>query len=134
MTLCHLEVDWRWESVPRKVLWLLTSFRWYVWGMYLKLLDHTRRYCCRNSSEKLQQGFIIIGMKSYLLKKQLQMQSTEISFCICSRINNQVLSNFYYLLVFSPYLNWMKQYSLSSNLSNEVILGHRRFQGKSWFK
>ena len=27
---CYLEIDWRWESVPKKVLWLLTSFRWYV--------------------------------------------------------------------------------------------------------
>ena len=26
----YLEIDWRWESVPKKVLWLLTSFRWYV--------------------------------------------------------------------------------------------------------
>ena len=24
---CYLEIDWRWESVPKKVLWLLTSFR-----------------------------------------------------------------------------------------------------------
>ena len=26
----YLEIDRRWESVPKKVLWLLTSFRWYV--------------------------------------------------------------------------------------------------------
>ena len=55
-------------------------------GMPLKLLDHTSRHCCRNSSEsseKLQQGFIIIGMSSYLLKEKLQIQSTEKWFCIC---------------------------------------------------
>ena len=82
MTHFYLEIDWRWESVPKKVLWLLTSFRRYVWGMSLKLLDHTRRHCCRNSCEKLQLGFIITGMRSYLLKEQLQMQSTGTLFCI----------------------------------------------------
>ena len=60
---------------------LLTSFR-YVWDMSLKLKNHTSRHCCRNSSEKLQQNFIIIGMRSYFLKKQLQMQSTGTSFGI----------------------------------------------------
>ena len=64
-----------------KVFRLLTSFR-YVWDMSLKLKNHTSRHCCRNSSEKLQQNFIIIGMRSYFLKKQLQMQSTETSFGI----------------------------------------------------
>ena len=37
----YLENDWRWESVPKKGLWLLTSFRWYVWDISLKLLDHS---------------------------------------------------------------------------------------------
>ena len=37
--------------------------------MSLKL--HTSRHCCRNLSEKLQQDFIIIGMRSYFLKQQL---------------------------------------------------------------
>ena len=27
---CYLEIDRRWESVPKKVLWLLASFRWSV--------------------------------------------------------------------------------------------------------
>ena len=45
-------------------------------------------HCCRNSSKKLHQGFVIIKgkrMGSYLLKAQLhQMQSTHtgVSFCI----------------------------------------------------
>ena len=107
MTLCYFEIDWTWELVLKKVLRLLTFFRWYVWDMSLKLLDHTRRHCCRNWSEKLQQGFKIKGMRSYLLKEQLQLQSTE-TFCICLWSNNQVLSKFYYLLIFS-------------------------LQGKSWF-
>ena len=51
-----------------------------VWGKSLKLLDHTRRHCCKNLSEKLQKCFIIIGMKSYFLKEQLQMQSTKHHF------------------------------------------------------
>ena len=25
---CYLEIDWRWESVPKKKLWLLTSVRY----------------------------------------------------------------------------------------------------------
>ena len=41
-----------------------------------------------------------IGMRSYLSKEQLQIQSTEISFCICLWSNNQVLCKFYYLLIF----------------------------------
>ena len=40
-------------------------------------------------------------MRSYFLKEQLQMQSTETLFCICLRSNNQVLSKFYDLLIFS---------------------------------
>ena len=27
---CCLEVDWKWESVPKKLLCSLTSFRWNV--------------------------------------------------------------------------------------------------------
>ena len=80
---CYLKIDWKWESVPKKVLRLLISFRWYVWGMSLKLLDHTRRHCCRNSGEKLQKGFIIVAMRSYLLEEQLQMQSTQKFHFVC---------------------------------------------------
>ena len=39
-------------------------------------------------------------MTSYLLKKQPEMQSTETSFCIFLRSNNQVLLKFYYLIRF----------------------------------
>ena len=104
----YLAINWKWASVPKKVLWLLTSLRWYVWGMSLKLLNHTSRHCFRNSSElseELLQGFIIIRMRTYLLKGQLQNQPTEKSFCICLWSNNQVLSKFYYLLIFSPCFN-----------------------------
>ena len=54
----------------KNVLWLLTSFRLYVLDMFLNLLDHTSKNCCRNSSEsieKLPQGFIII--KNFNLQK-----------------------------------------------------------------
>ena len=71
-TLYYLETDWRWESVLKKAL--STSFRWYVWDMSFKLADLIRRTCCKNPSEKLQQGFVIMGMRSYLLKEQLQMK------------------------------------------------------------
>ena len=49
---CYLEIDWRWESVPKT--------------------------------------------------------STETPFCICLWSNKQVLSKFYYLLIFSPCSNQMK--------------------------
>ena len=55
----------------KNVLWLLTSFRLYVLGMFLNLLDYTSKNCCRNSSEsieKLLQGFIII--KKFNLQKR----------------------------------------------------------------
>ena len=98
---CYLEIDWRWESLLKKVLRLLISFRWYVKGMSLKLLDHSRRYCCGNSSEKLQKGFIIIiGIKSYLLKKQLQMQSTETLFVYAYEIIIKCYPNFITCLYF----------------------------------
>ena len=42
--------------------------------MSFKLADLIRRTCCKNPSEKLQQGFVIMGMRSYLLKEQLQMK------------------------------------------------------------
>ena len=62
----------------------------------------TSRHCCRNSREKLQQGFIIIRMRSYLLKEQLHLQSTGTPFCLFLWSNNQLLSKFYYLLIISP--------------------------------
>ena len=43
---------WHRVSVPKKVLWLLKSFRWYV-SMSLNLLDYTSRHCCGKMSEKL---------------------------------------------------------------------------------
>ena len=102
----YLEIDWRWESVPKEMSWLLTSLRWYVQGMSLNLLNHTSRYCCKNSSEKLQQGYVIIAQEWKLpSKEQLQTQSAETSFCICLWSNNQVLPKFYYLLIFSPSFN-----------------------------
>ena len=53
--------------------------------MNSEAFGRTNRHCCRNSSEKLQEGFVIIKgkrMGSYHLKAQLQMQSTGASFCI----------------------------------------------------
>ena len=38
-------------------------------------------HCCRNSSEKVQRGFIIIRMRNQLLKEQFRMQFTGTSFC-----------------------------------------------------
>ena len=38
-------------------------------------------HCCRNSSEKVQRGFIIIRMRNQLLKEQFQMQFIGTSFC-----------------------------------------------------
>ena len=98
---CYLEIDWKWESVPKKVLWLLTIVRYLctAWGMTLKHLDHTSGYCRRNMSElseELQQSSIIIRMRSYLLKEQLQIQYTETSFCICLWWSNY-LPKFYYI-------------------------------------
>ena len=48
---------------------------------------------------------LIIRIRSYLLKEQFQIQSTETPFCICLWSNNQVISKFYYLLIFSPCFN-----------------------------
>ena len=77
---CYLETYGRGESMPKK-----------CYGYYSHLLDDryeaspwsswTSRQCCRNSSEKLQRGFIIIRMRSYLIKEVLQMQPTGTSFC-----------------------------------------------------
>ena len=50
---------------------LLTSFRCYVWGMSLKLLDYTIRHRCWNLSEKLFYNHHSIGLRSYLLKSNL---------------------------------------------------------------
>ena len=91
---CYLEINWRWESVPKKLLWLLTSFRWNVKGMSLKPLDYQQTLV--ESYEKL----------SY--KEQVQIQSTETSLCICLWSNNEVLSKFYHLLIFSTCFNQMK--------------------------
>ena len=96
-------MPWNWLTMrvsAKKVLWLLTFFRWCVCDMSLKLLDHTKRYYCANSSEKLQQSFIITGMRSYLLKDQLQMQSTETSFCICLWSITKCCPNFITCLYF----------------------------------
>ena len=93
----------------------------------LQVLDHTGRHCCKNPSEKRQQGFIIIEMRSYLLKEQLQMQSTETSFCIFLWSNNQVLPKFYYLLIFSPLIKWNSTHC-------HLIYLMELFKGKENFK
>ena len=62
----------------------------------MKLLDYTSRHYCRNLSEKLHRK---VRNEKLPSKEHLQIQSTEASFYIWS--NNQVLSKFYYLLIFS---------------------------------
>ena len=68
--------------------------------MIRKLLDHSRRHCCRSSSEELQQCFIIIGTRSYLLKEQLQIQYTEKSFVYVYEVIIQCYPNFVTSLYF----------------------------------
>ena len=83
--------------------------------------------CCGNSSKKLQQGFIIKGMRSYLLKVKLQIQSTETSFCICLWSYNQVLSKFYYFIQIS--LALIKWNSRHCHLM-ELFKSKESFKGK----
>ena len=78
MTLRYLETysvklnKCQWQKTN---LWLSIFFKWYIWGMSLKLLDHNPENIGAETraNEKLQQGFIIVGMRSYLLKVQPQM-------------------------------------------------------------
>ena len=59
-------------------------------------------------------------MGRYLLKVQLQMQSTRVSFCIFLWRNNQVLPKFYYFLIFYPCFNQLI----------ELIRNKEYFKGK----
>ena len=85
------------ERQRKKVLWLLTSFRWYVWGMSLKLLEHTSRHCCRNSSEKQQQSFIVIVQEwevIYLLKSNFKCNLQKHHFVYVSEVVIKCYPNF----------------------------------------
>ena len=94
---CYLEIDWRCESVAKKVLWLLTSFTWYVSGMSLELLDHTNIHCCRNASEKVPQHFIIIAQEwevSYLLKSNFKWNLQKHHFAYVYEVIIKCYPNF----------------------------------------
>ena len=67
-------------------------------GCYYNLLDDrygasprcywTSGYIDVETSEKLQRGFTVIRMRSYILEEQLQLQTRGASFCIFLLSNN----------------------------------------------
>ena len=62
--------------ITKKMLRSLTSLRWYIWDVPLKLQDHSNRHCSRNSSESNEeqlQGFIIIRREVTLSKRNLKL-------------------------------------------------------------
>ena len=60
-------------------------------------------------------------MGSYILKAQLQMQSTGASFSMFLWSNNELLSKFYYLVIFSPCLNQLiKFFRSKENFKKKV--------------
>ena len=71
---CYLEIDWRWESVQKKVLWLLTSFRWYVWTCPLSSwtipADIVEESWVKNCTVIFYNHSI--GMRSYLVKSNFK--------------------------------------------------------------
>ena len=91
----------------KKVLWLLTSFRWNVLGHVLEApalgipADIVVETWVKNCTARFYNHSI--EMRSCLIKSK----STETSSCICLWSNNQVLSKFNYLLTFSPCFNQM---------------------------
>ena len=73
-------LPWNWLKMrvsAKKVLCLLTSFRWYLQGMSLKLLDYTSRHCCRNSSKKLDSKVLQSEHKNKKLPSKEQLQIRE---------------------------------------------------------
>ena len=73
---------------------------------------------------KFQQSFVLIKgkrMGSYLLKAQLQMHSTGALFCIFLWSNNQLLSKFYFWLIFFPYLNQLIELFRSKEYFKEKV-------------
>ena len=68
----------------------------------------TSRYCCGNLSGKLQQAFLKSlkrkGLKVTFRQHDFQMQCSGAPFCIFLWRNDQLLSKFYDLLLFSPCL------------------------------
>ena len=71
------------SQCQKKVLWLLPSFRWYVWGMSLKLLDYTSRHIVvetwvKNCATTFYNDNI--GIRSYLLKSNFNFNLQKYHF------------------------------------------------------
>ena len=76
--------------------------------MSLKLLDYTSKHCIvetwvKNCTARFYNQHRDEKLPS---KEQLQIQSTETSFCICLWSNNQVLSKFYCLYFPLALIRW----------------------------
>ena len=103
-TMTLLPLNWLKIRVSdKKVLWLLATFRWYVractWSSWTIPADIIVETLVKNCTTRFY-NYHSIGMKSYLSKEQLQIQSTETLFCICLWNNNQVYLNFVTCLYF----------------------------------
>ena len=131
----------RWKWLKRRVSVKIKRSGYFSYslddrhGMSPEAIGRTSRHCCRNSSEKLQLGLVIIKgkrivqncdffqlvMGSHHLKAQLQMQYTGASFCVFLWSSNSLLSKFYYLFMFSPCLNQLIELFRSKENFKEKI-------------
>ena len=106
------------------MLWLWTSFRWYVWGMPLRLLDQNRRHFSRNSSEKLQHR----KRWSYLLKSSFKCSLQKHHIAYVSEVIIKCYSNFITCLYFPLALIWWN--SSHSHLIIELFKSKENFKEK----
>ena len=111
-------VPWNWLKMrvsAKRVFWLLTSFRWYVWGLSLKLLDHTSRNCCRHSQEwKIASRFSnhSIGMRSYPLKSKFKFNLQKHQFVYVYEVIIKCNLNFITCLYFPlALIRWNSSHS-----------------------
>ena len=109
---CYLEIDWRWKSVAKRLLWLLTSFRWYdhrvcpwsSWTIPAEIVVETSKL-----QKTARRFYNHIGIRwSYLLKSNFKnaIYRNIILYMLVYEVIIKWYANFIsYLLIFPPCFN-----------------------------
>ena len=116
---CYLEIDWRWESVPKKVLWLLTSFRWNVyrecpWSSWTIPADIVVETWVKNCTARFCNHSI--GMRSYLIKSNFKFNLQKHHFVYVYEVIIKCYLNFITCFYFPlALIRWNSSQPLLSN-------------------